>query len=99
MMNKGMKPNIDSLEVHTCECGGQEFIAVQQLRRVPALLSPIGKPVLIAQELGARCASCGAQAKWAVEDQPKIVTLGGDGNVSNVPVEGNVPTVDKGEGS
>ena len=89
--------NVQSLDVHKChKCDSTEFVRIALLRRVPAVLSPTGAPILIPEEKMARCAACGEPALWKQEDQPKIVIAGGDGSVRNVPLEGNVPAVDEG---
>lgn len=90
------KINPSQLETHVCTCGGIEFIRTVELKRVPAVLSPTGAPILVPMEKLARCATCGAIARWNLEDQPKIVTLGGNNAVPDLPVEGAVPDVDKG---
>lgn len=94
--DKRVQVNPESLETHTCQCGGVEFIRTVELKRVPAVLSPVGAPVLMPLEKMARCATCGAVARWDLEDQPKIITIGGNNAVPDVPMEGAVPDVDKG---
>lgn len=87
--------NPNDFEHFVCDCGGKEFVELKTLRCIPMLRSPIGRPALLpVEDLGYRCGRCGAPAVWP---KPEKVEEKKDGNVQQLPVEGNVPDVEQPE--
>lgn len=79
-MNINIPANL--LEDRVCQCGGRLFISVFNLKEIPSIYSPSGKPESMMLQVGFVCAACGTQMSLRPEDeskeeQPKIVLAGG----------------------
>jgi hypothetical protein len=72
----------DQMKDRVCKCGGRLFISVFNLKEIPSIYSPSGKPESMMLQVGFVCAACGTQMSLRPEEpkeeeKPKIVLAGG----------------------
>lgn len=72
----------DQLKDRICECTNTVFIVALNLKEVPTLYSPTGKPETMMLQVGFLCSNCGKmmplRPEPPKEEEKKLIILGGN---------------------